>query len=416
MKILQINNCHYRRGGADAVYLNTAELLSRMGDEVVFFSTSSKENVDTEKSEYFVQKIDFLELSTINKILITPRYLYSKEAGHKLQELLDVEKPDIAHIHLYKGDLTASILKVLKSNKVPVVITLHDYSLLCPRNILLDGDNKICERCITKTPLNCLAKRCNRKSLPLSAVNTIEYYFNNYRFKPEQYFDKIIAPSKFLFNKHLLKSNLIDRLVHLYNFSPIVKDAVQNPVKGEYFLYYGRISQEKGLNTLLKTWINLPQTFKLKIVGTGPILKEITEIVKLNKLSNIELVGYKSGEELNNLIRNCSYVLVPSEWYENNPMTVIECYSYGKPVIVSEVGGLPEIVVNEKTGYSFIMGDEDDLREKLVKADSLSKEQYKFQSDEARAFAIENFSEKVHYKNLIKIYSDTIIKYKKIGA
>ena len=121
MKILQINNCHYRRGGADAVYLNTAELLSRMGDEVVFFSTSSKENVDTEKSEYFVQKIDFLELSTINKILITPRYLYSKEAGHKLQELLDVEKPDIAHIHLYKGDLTASILKVLKSNKVPVV-------------------------------------------------------------------------------------------------------------------------------------------------------------------------------------------------------------------------------------------------------------------------------------------------------
>lgn len=412
MKILQINNCHYRRGGADAVYLNTAELLTRMGDEVVFFSTTSKENDDTKNSKYFVQKIDFLELSTINKILKTPRYLYSQEAGSKLQELLDIEKPDIAHIHLYKGDLTASILKVLKSNKVPVVITLHDYSLLCPRNILLDGDNKICERCITKTPLNCLVKRCNRKSLPLSTVNTIEYYFNNYQFKPEQYFDKIIAPSKFLFNKHLLKSNLIDRLVHLYNFSPIVNDAVQNPVKGEYFLYYGRISQEKGLNTLLKAWINLPQTYKLKIVGTGPILKEIAEIVKLNKLSNVELTGYKSGEELNNLIRNCSYVLVPSEWYENNPMTVIECYSYGKPVIVSEIGGLPEIVVNEKTGYSFIMGNDDDLCKKLIIADSLSEEDYRVQSDAARAFALKNFSDKVHYENLIKIYSDTIIKYK----
>jgi glycosyltransferase involved in cell wall biosynthesis len=411
MKILQINNCHYRRGGADAVYLNTAELLSSMGDEVVFFSTAAKENDITQNSRYFVQKIDFLELPTTDKILKTPRYLYSRETGKKLQYLLTSEKPDIAHIHLYKGDLTASILKVLKSNRIPTVITLHDYSLLCPRNILLDGENKICEKCIAGSPLNCLLKRCNRKSLSLSAVNTIEYIFNNYKFKPEQYFDKIIAPSKFLFNKHLHKSKLIDRLVHLYNFSPIVKNAIQNTVKGKYFLFYGRISQEKGIHTLLKTWINLPDTFNLKIVGTGPVLHEIADLVKHNKLNNVELVGYKSGEELKDLISNCSYVLVPSEWYENNPMTVIECYSYGKPVIVSEIGGLPEIVINEKTGYTFAMGDQDDLYRKLVKANSLSNEDYKVQSDEARAFALRNFSEKVHYESLSKIYRETIMNY-----
>jgi len=411
MKILQINNCHYRRGGADAVYLNTASLLTRMGDEVVFFSTSAKENETNGNTKYFVRKIDFLELPTSSKILKTPRYLYSHESGRKLQELLAFEKPDIAHIHLYKGDLTASILKVLKSNRIPTVITLHDYSLLCPRNILLDGENKICEKCISGSALNCLINRCNRKNLALSAVNTIEYIFNNYQFKPEQYFDKIIAPSKFLFNKHLLKSKLIDRLVHLYNFSPIVKDAVQNSDKGKYFLYYGRISQEKGLHTLLKTWLKLAKTFKLKIVGTGPLLDEITQIVKLNKLSNVELVGYKSGEELNELIKNCSYVLVPSEWYENNPMTVIECYSYGKPVIVSDTGGLPEIVNNEKTGYVFTMGDENDLLSKIVKADSLSNNEYKIQSDEAREFALKNFSEIIHYEQLIKIYRETIVNY-----
>ncbi|MEI6749861.1 MAG: glycosyltransferase [Bacteroidota bacterium] len=412
MKILQINNCHYRRGGADAVYLNTAELLVSMGDEVVFFSAAAKENDSTINSRYFVQKIDFLELSTSAKILKTPRYLYSRESGKKLQELLTIEKPDIAHIHLYKGDLTVSILKVLKSNRIPTVITLHDYSLLCPRNILLDGENKICENCITGSPLNCLIKRCNRMSFALSAVNTVEYIFNNYLFKPELYFDKIIAPSKFLFNKHLLKSNLNSRLVHLYNFSPIVKDATQNPVKGKYFLYYGRISQEKGLHTLVKTWINLPKTYILKIVGTGPVLSEIEDVIMHNNLDNVELVGYKSGEELNDLVRNCSYVLVPSEWYENNPMTVIECYSYGKPVIVSDIGGLPEIVINRKTGYTFTMGDQDDLHSKLVKANSLSNEEYKAQSDEARAFALQNFSEKVHYENLSKIYMDTIMNYK----
>lgn len=412
MKILQINNCHFRRGGADAVYLNTAELLTSMGDDVVFFSTIAKDDIVSSVNKYFVQKIDFLELPTTGKILKTPRYLYSRESGRKLQALLSIEKPDIAHIHLYKGDLTASILKVLKTNRIPTVITLHDYSLLCPRNILLDGENKICEKCIKGTPLNCLIKRCNRKSLSLSAVNTIEYIFNNYQFKPEEYFDTIIAPSKFLFNMHLLKLNLVDRLVHLYNFSPIVKDAVQNPVKGKYFLFYGRLSQEKGIHTLLKTWIKLPETFKLKIVGTGPILNEIADIIKTNNLSNVELAGYKSGDELNEIIKNCSYVLVPSEWYENNPMTVIECYSYGKPVIVSEIGGLPEIVINERTGYTFAMGDEDDLYNKLVKADLLSNDEYKMQSDEARAFALANFSEKIHYESLIRIYRDTIMNYK----
>jgi glycosyltransferase involved in cell wall biosynthesis len=204
-----------------------------MGNEVIYFSTISVENTFTSDNKYFVKKIDFLGLSTINKVLSTPRFLYSQESGMKLFELIKIEKPDLAHIHLYKGDLTASILKALKSNKIPTVITLHDYSLLCPRNILLDGENKICEKCIKGSPLNCLIKRCNRKSLSLSAVNTLEYVFNNFMFKPELYFDKIIAPSKFLYNKHLLKSKLVDRLVHLYNFSPIVNDAVQNPVKGQ---------------------------------------------------------------------------------------------------------------------------------------------------------------------------------------
>jgi hypothetical protein len=150
MKILQINNCHYRRGGADAVYLNTIDLLKRNGNKVFEFSQSAENNIESDYSNTFVDNFDPLNYTIARKLLKTPRQLYSFEASKKLSNLLEKERPDIAHIHLYKGVLTASILHVLKKNKIPTCITLHDYSLLCPRNILFDGDNKISEKCITQ--------------------------------------------------------------------------------------------------------------------------------------------------------------------------------------------------------------------------------------------------------------------------
>ena len=244
-KVLMINNCHYRRGGADVVYLNTGDLMESRGHDVAYFSTHSQYNYPSPYSDYFVRDIDALKLNFIEQFLFMPRKLYSWEANRKLKKVIDLFEPEVAHIHLYKGGLTASILPVLRRKKIPTVITLHDYSLLCPRNIMIDGNGKICERCLTATRLNCIYHRCNRKNLYYSIVNYLEFVLNNNIFKPKNYFDRIICVSKFNYLKHSLHPLFRDRFLHLYNFYPLLSQSNPRTEKGSYFLFYGRLAPER---------------------------------------------------------------------------------------------------------------------------------------------------------------------------
>ena len=139
MKILLINNVHYNRGGADKVYLNTGKLLEKHGHEVSYFAINYNENLNSEFSKYFVQNPDFKNKTLLSKLSSFPRYYFSTQAQLKLQRLINDHKPEIAHIHLlYGGGLTSSILPILKRNKIPIVITIHDYMLLCPILTLMD--------------------------------------------------------------------------------------------------------------------------------------------------------------------------------------------------------------------------------------------------------------------------------------
>jgi len=413
MKVLLINNCHYRRGGADVVYLNSGKLLESKGHEVAFFSTASPQNEPSRFSEYFVEDIDALKLNFIQQLYRMPRKLYSSMAKKNLGKLIEYIKPDIAHIHLYKGGLTASILPVLKRFKIPTVITLHDYSLLCPRNIFVNGDGNICEKCLNSHPFNCVINRCNRKNIFYSFINYVEYEINNELYKPETYFDKIICVCKFNFDKHMFKIKLRNKLVQLYNFSPDLSHSVPNHVKGNYFLFYGRLKKFKGILTLIEAWKNLSINLELKVVGEGNLFKQIEKSIHDDKMMNVSLLGYKSGEELNDLIKNASYIIVPSEVYENNPMTIIEAYSFGKPVIGSEIGGIPEIIEEGKTGFSFEMGNVQKLVEIIEYAGKLNNADYEILSANARSYAERNFSSDNHYESLMAIYRNTIDMYEK---
>ncbi len=409
MKILQINNCHYRRGGADVVYLNTIELLKEKGQEVIEFSQSSDKNETALFADNFVEYYDVLNLSFIKKIKKSPRLLYSVESGKKLADLIEKTKPDIAHIHLYKGILTASILPVLKKYKIPVALTLHDFSLLCPRNLLFDGANKICEKCITGTTFNCIIKRCNRKNLFFSTMSFLEYNLNNNFYKPEDYFNRIISVSKFNYQKHSLRENLKPRLTQLYNFFPNINAVKTSNIKGNYFLFFGRLSIEKGLNTLFTAAKLIDKSIKIKVAGTGPMEEELKQRLYLENIDNIEMLGYKTGTDLEKLISNSSFIIVSSECYENNPMTIVEGYSYGKPVIGSRIGGIPELIEEGTTGYQYEMANHKELSEVITKANSLSDESYKAISGNAREFAIENFSDTVHYQRLMEIYKTMLV-------
>ena len=412
MNILQINNCHFRRGGADIVYLNTGVLLEKMGHEVLYFSQKLEDNSITESSKYFVENIDFFKVSVITRMFLIPRFFFSFEAKKKLEILINSKKPDIAHIHLYKGTLTPSILIALKKLKVPAVITLHDYGFLCPHNLLLDGKNNICERCINHSAFNCIIHRCNRNNLFLSTVSAFEYLFHKYLIPFEKYFDKIILVSKFAYELHSRINKIKNKLNHIYNFYPNLNGTAINNKKGSYFLFYGRLSEEKGIITLINAWLVVKRKEILKIVGTGPLLNQIRKRIDQEGVKNIELIGFKQGDELLKLIRNSSFVIVPSEWYENNPLTVIEAYANGKPVIASNIGGLPEIVRDYETGYLFEMKNTAQLKSVIDKASQISQSEYEYLSNNARKFAEENFNEDNHYNKLMEIYIQAIDGHK----
>lgn len=411
MKILQINNCHYRRGGADIVYLNTGELLTKNGHEVFYFSTYHVDNELIGNSDFFIQKKDFFKSSIFKKLSLIPRFFYSITSKQNIENLIINLNPDIAHIHLYKADLTPSILSSLKKYKIPVIISLHDLGFLCPHNLMLDGNMNLCSRCVNHTPLNCIIHKCNRNNLVLSTISSFEYIYQTIYFPFNQYFDRIITLSKFSQKLHIDSNYFGIPIDHMYNFFPNLSETKPNSNKGHYFLFLGRLSGEKGITTLVDAWLKKDRKSRLIIAGSGELMNNIQN--RLDTNSNIELIGYKSGKELSDLIFNASFIIIPSECYENNPLSVIEAYSYGKPVIGSNIGGIPEIIDNGNTGYLFKMKSVKELSEKIDVAENVDEQEYARLSVNARKFADLNFNPETHYTNLMNLYSQTISSYTK---
>lgn len=235
---------------------------------------------------------------------------------------------------------------------------------------------------------------------------TFEMIHKEYLCNYDKYIDKYIFVSKRHRELHKQRhSYFMQKGCVIYNFSLNLKDIVPNHNKGNYLFYYGRLTEEKGIRTLVEAMQQMPKQ-KLKVAGKGPLLEELTAIAP----KNIEFLGFCTGEHLINQISNASFIIVPSECEENNPLTIIEAYSHGKPVIGSKIGGIPEII-NEHTGFLFEPSDIDSLRSTIQKASALSTESYKEMSTNAREFANLHFDPEIHYKQLMYIYQQAIRKY-----
>lgn len=410
MKILLINNFNYRKGGADVVYLNTGVLLEKYGHEVIYFSQKTENTNDNEfvQNIYYTKSVDYLKAGLGKKMLNSINFFYSKSSKSSINKLIEIEKPDIAHIHQYKGVFTSSILVELKNKKIPVVFTLHDYQLLCPYVSFLNGEKKICVKCLTENSINCIISKCNHNSYIYSTISYLEFNFNKYITPPSIYFSKLICVSNFSFNLHSKNSAISEKLLHLYNFFPNIDIVETNPVKGNYVMFYGRLVEEKGIMTLLNAWKNNKRKMKLKIIGDGPMFDFCKFYIIENNLDNIDLLGFKKGDDLNNLIKNASFIIVPSECYENNPLTIIEAYAFGKPVVGSRIGGIPEMIVENSTGFIFDIYDDVRLSEILVDIENMSDTDYSIFSNNARQFCKDNFDEENHYKKLLNIYSELL--------
>lgn len=402
MKILQINKYFYIKGGAETVFFNTMNLLRQEGHTVIPFSLKNEKNLSSEYESYFVDYPELSESGFLTKLKYLPSFIYNRQAACKLDRLLTKYKPDIAHIHLMFNSMSVSILPVLKKHKVPIVMSVHDYRLVCPAYTFIDGKGHFCERCKNKGYYNCVVHRCSKKNLFNSFMLALDSYYRTYFINPMEYINKFIFVSKFSRNKHIyINPSFEDNSTYLYNFTPSVETISRT--KGNYLFFFGRISEEKGLITLLATIEKMPDV-QLLIAGTGPLLEEL----KVKAPGNVRFLGFKKGEELQSLIRNASFIVVPSETYENNPMTIIEAYTSGKPVIGSRLGGIPELIEEGKTGYTFEVKSENDLQKVITNALSISNEEYSVMSENASTFALKNFSESSHLQKLLGIYHSVI--------
>ncbi len=409
MKILLINNFHYRKGGSEAVYFNMAEMLVRHGHEVIFFSCIDPKNEPSQQSGYFVAGN-----ASLPKICGAIRYFYNREAKRNLERLIIKERPDIAHVHLFWGGISPSIFGVLQKHRIPLVHTAHDYRMVCPAYTFRTHSGKVCEECRGRYFYKCMLRRCSKGNIIQSGIMAAEMYIRNSFFNPIRNIDGFVFVSNFSESKHKyhMPEFADTKSIVAYNTIPPLDQKFISSKHGEYFLFLGRLSNEKGINTLVESFLS-QKNINLKIVGTGPEEDRLKVRVMDAGANNIEFAGYRNGDALKAIIRDSAFIIVPSECYENNPMTIVEAYSAGIPVIGARIGGIPEIVDDGRTGFLFTSGDSAALSKCIQKAAALTDEEYAEMSRNALEFAANNFSEDKNYEKLINLYQSILKKYEK---
>lgn len=407
MKVLLINKFLYYKGGDAVCTIETGNLLRSHGHEVIFWGMHHPNNSEYPNTDLFVDNLDLNNTVGIRKQLnIAAKLLYSVEAKKKIDALIKrVGKPDIVHLHNFAHQISPSILHVFKRHKIPVVMTMHDYKVVCaPYTLLSHG--KVCELCKGRKYINCFKQGCVKNSKAKSFLNTTEMYLHHKILKLYDLIDIYISPSYFLKEK-VAEMGFNGKVEHIPNF---VKQENFNPSydwqeKSVYYL--GRLSHEKGILTLIEAVKGLDVT--LKIIGDGPLRLEVEDKIKNEKISNVKLLGYMSSEQLKGEISKSMFMVIPSEWYENNPMSVIESFALGKPVIGARIGGIPELVKDNETGLTYESGNTSELADKIK--DLLSNEKrIKTYGQNARAYLESELCAKVHYGRLMKIYSAALEK------
>lgn len=398
MKILLVNKFHYLKGGSEKYYFELANLLKEKGHQIAFFSMKDERNIHTGDKEYFVKPIDLNSGSKLEAINV----IYSKENKKKMEEALNDFKPDIVHINNFQRQLSASIIYAISKHNVPIVFTAHDLEAICPNKTMLDSNKEICEKCLHGSYINCIRKKCIKDSLLKSTLGALETKFYKQNNIYTKKIDFIITPSEFYRNKFIEYGVEKDKIEAIHNWIDI--NTEQSEVGDrKYALYFGRVSKEKGIFNLVKAFENINEG-KLYIAGEGPDLEKLKNLVnEKNMQEKVKFLGFLQHDELNKYIRECSFAILPSVWYDNCPYSVLETLSLGKPVIGSNIAGIPELIKDGKNGLLFDYNNINDLQDKIKYL--FNNEQIRTQmGTNARLDIQKNYNREKYYEKLIKIY------------
>ncbi len=365
MNILLVNKFHYLRGGAERAYFDTASILTERGHSVAFFSMQHPQNTSTPWSKYFVSGVEYSEdgqMSLLQKLRVAGRIIWNREAYRNMLALIDEFHPDVAHVHNIYHQLSPSILWALRKRRVPILMTLHDYKLISP-NYSLFVRGKIWNH---GSGWRCLADRCVKDSLLKSLVCAVEKWVHD-MIGSYHLVTAFIAPSRFLaekFHEFGWKQE-----IHIVP-QPVVsigeKEMSGGVISSGRHLFFGRLSLEKDVETLLRAFASLPASECIDIVGGGPDRERLEKLSDtLGLTARVHFLGSKYGEALKDVIAQAKSVIIPSAWYENMPYVVLEALSAGKVVIAARMGGIPERIEDGENGLLFEAGDANSLAEKI---------------------------------------------------
>jgi glycosyltransferase involved in cell wall biosynthesis len=419
MKILIVNWSWYPTGGDWTYISNLIKLYENNGHEVLPLSTMNEKNVNTNYPEYFIKSLNYKKLKKRNifdGIKVIRNSIVSFDALRKVDEIIATHDINIVHLHNIHHYITPSIIWKFKNAGIKIIWSLHDCKIICPDSLFV-SNGKICERCITGNFYECALNKCKKESLQASILASVEAYFYH---KSGIYknVDAFLCPSDFIRRK-FEQFGFDKEKLHVTNLTydiSIIDDYIEKrnenivPKKTErqilpYILYIGRMEKIKGVGTLINavkgTGINL------KIIGSGEEFKDIQEMLLQNNIVNIELLGYMDKLSVFEFTMNAKFVICPSECYENYPFSIIESFLFSKPVIGSRIGGIPELVIDEVTGYLFEPGNFEDLRKKILKL-YFNENVIQSMGSNARKYIKEIVNFKMHWSKLSLIINTLI--------
>ncbi len=375
MKVLQVHNAYRHFGGEDVVVNLEYELLKR-------------------------NDIDIEQLLFNNDSLNISDLFYSKASYKRLDDEIKKRKPDLIHIHNLFYKASPSILKCAKDHNIPVVLTLHNYRLICPNGLLLRNE-KPCVKCVNKTfPISAIKHKCFQNSRPKTLALSLSLAYQNKTHTWNKLVDKFIVLTPFA------KKTFINSALNIDENKIIIKPNSVDDFKTEFeskrkdYLFIGRLSSEKGIQIAIEAFNQL-SNINLHVVGSGPLENSLKE--QSNK--NIIFHGIKDRAFIKNILPQTKALVLPSLCYEGLPNTIVEAFSSGTPIIYSNIDNINTIVENNKTGLSFETGNAISLKEAVLNFERLQDTKL---NNNAREKYLSNYTHKKNILSLLKIYEEAI--------
>lgn len=402
MKILLAHNYYNPVGGAEVFYHEVGRVLEENQHEVAYFSPLD-ENIDSKFKKYFPNVVNYKSTNILKSVFNIKDMIYSNESKNKIEKLIKDFKPDIVHVFAIYTRLTPSILDVCKEYNVPIVMSCNDYKHICP-SYKLYHDGKLCEDCKGGKYFNVIKNKCLKGSLIYSTAAAMEAYVHDYLNIYRKNINLFLFASEFMAKK----------TEEFWGIDSFQWDILKNPFESnkyelstnyeEYCLFFGRLIDEKGVDILIEAMKNIPKC-KLKIIGNGPDEETLKE--KAKNLENIEFLGPKWNDELNEILKKAKFVIIPSIWHENFPYVILQSFAYGKAVIGSNRGGIPELVKDNEFGYVYEALNSKELSEKMLLLWNSPEECMKM-GENAKAYMNREFNDEKFYENIIKNYKKVL--------